>query len=344
MKAVIVELRKKKAAALLEDGAVVVVANKNYAIGQQIRYTAAAHTTENTMRAARKISAWAAGIAAVLCIGAGAYAFQSPYSYVSVDVNPSIQFTLNRYDQVLKVTAVNSDAQPIVDMLSGRQIAYRNIEQAVELTIDSLASTSYFDDGGYVLIAAASKNEDKAEELTSTLTRTALKMGPETLTVEAVTGEPAQVKQANEEGISLGRKKLLQELQKNADPSKPFSYDEWRSKSVEELIRSFEQSEGRRSDEQQPSFSGNGSTVAEQQAADATGQNLPLIQPDPTCTPSPELNGGSSNVQKPEQSAEQAPKTTRSPAPAATTSPPAEGPPEGSQGSNEKPTSAGSQR
>jgi hypothetical protein len=44
MNAVIVELRGKKAAALLEDGTVVVVANSNYEVGQRIRYAAKSRT------------------------------------------------------------------------------------------------------------------------------------------------------------------------------------------------------------------------------------------------------------------------------------------------------------
>jgi RNA polymerase sigma factor len=62
MNAVIVELRGKKAAALLEDGTVVVVANSNYEVGQRIRYTAKSRTSGDAMRTARKVSVWAAGI------------------------------------------------------------------------------------------------------------------------------------------------------------------------------------------------------------------------------------------------------------------------------------------
>lgn len=294
MKAVIVELRKKRAAALLEDGTVVVVANRDYAIGQEIRYIA--EKSENAVRTARKISAWAAGVAAVLCIGTGAYAFQAPYSYVSVDVNPSIQFTLNRYDRVLKVTAVNSDAQPIVDTLSSRQIVYKDIQQAVAYTMDSLASKSYFDDGGYVLIAAASKNEDRAQALTEALTQTALETGPQTLTIETVTSEPAQVAQANEEGISLGRKEVLKELEMRADPAEPFAYDEWKSKSVAELIKATgdrTQPKLNRQQAGQPQPSGD--LNAQEGPGNAAGSGtapMPSAQPSPNAAPPQQTDQG----------------------------------------------------
>jgi hypothetical protein len=202
-----------------------------------------------------------------------------------VDVNPSIQFTLNRYDQVLKVTAINSDAQPIVKTLGSQGVTHKSIRNAVEITIDNLASEHYFDDGGYLLIAAASKNTVKAEKLTHMLTQTALETGPETLTVKALIGELAQAQIADEKGISLGRQELLEQLMCGANPAQPFSYDEWRNKSVEELIRSAEQSATQFGDER-PAFSGSANTQAPQQYSEETGKNQPLTQPEATEAPS----------------------------------------------------------
>lgn len=342
MNAVIVELRGKKAAALLEDGTVVVVANSNYEVGQRIRYAAKSRTPGDAMRTARKVSVWAAGIAAALCIGVGVYAYQSPYSYVSVDVNPSIQFTLNRYDQVLKVTAINSDAQPIVKTLGSQGVTHKSIRNAVEITIDNLASEHYFDDGGYLLIAAASKNTVKAEKLTHMLTQTALETGPETLTVKALIGELAQAQIADEKGISLGRQELLEQLMCGANPAQPFSYDEWRNKSVEELIRSAEQSATQFGDER-PAFSGSANTQAPQQYSEETGKNQPLTQPEATEAPS--QSGGSSGLQ-PRESASSAPAPTPTPPVTATPQATDEGVSEGSHGetpNGKSPKAGGSQ-
>lgn len=321
MNAVIVELRGKKAAALLDDGTVVIIANSDYAIGQQIPYTHQSRRPGNAMRTARKVSAWAAGIAAVLCLGAGAYVYQTPYSYVSVDVNPSIQFTLNRYDQVLKVTAVNRDAEPIAEALGKQDIAHKSIQNAVEITIEDLAARGYFEDGGYLLFAAASKNEKKAEKLADSLTQTAHDAGPETLTVKALIGELVQVKISNQEGISLGRQALFEQLKSCTNSAQPFSNDEWLNKSVKELIGLTEQPATQFGDDQHASSS-NASTQTPQQYSEETGNKQELTQPETTITPSPGQSGGSSGSQ-PKHSSPPIPEP--SPSPTVTASPKATG-------------------
>ncbi len=236
MKAAIVELREKKAAALLSDGTVVIIPNRSYALGQEIEYRSPADT-------ARKAVAWAAGVAAVLCISVGVYAYKAPYSYVSLDVNPSIEFSLNRFDQVLRVTAVNTDAQAIVTELYHQDISHRNIVQAVELIITSLSEQDYFEkESSYVLIAAASQDTKKAEQLVLALEQTAHQAGgsPEELKVKTVSGVPEQVEEARKAGVTLGKKQLVDELEKNIRPSKPFDYDEWLHKPVKEIVEEAE--------------------------------------------------------------------------------------------------------
>ncbi len=237
MKAAIVELREKKAAALLSNGTVVIIPNRSYALGQEIEYRSPAIT-------ARKAAAWAAGVAAVLCIGLGVYAYKAPYSYVSLDINPSIEFSLNRFDQVLRVTAVNTDAQAIVTELYHQDISHRNIAQVVELTIKSLSERRYFEKegGSYVLIAAASHDTKKVEELVLTLEQTAhlAKDSPEKLRVETVSGKPEQVEEARKAGVTLGKKQLVDELEKNINAPKPFDYDEWLHKPVTEIMEEAE--------------------------------------------------------------------------------------------------------
>ena len=95
MRAVIVELRGKRAAALAEDGAVYLVDAAGYTVGQQISLPAPQHK-----RRFQKPLTWAA-CAAILCGMAttGVYAAYEPYSYVSMDSEASIEYTLNRFDR-----------------------------------------------------------------------------------------------------------------------------------------------------------------------------------------------------------------------------------------------------
>ena len=106
MKAVIVEIKNDFAAILSDDGRILKVRNNNYAIGQVIEMN------QNKLFKTRKFAAIAASAAAfILLCGTSAWAYMTPYSYVSLDVNPSIEYSLNRFDRVLDVTAVNDDGE-----------------------------------------------------------------------------------------------------------------------------------------------------------------------------------------------------------------------------------------
>ena len=136
MKALVVEIRRRKAAVLLDDGRVILVPDKNYAAGQELELHSARNMRKRTV-------AWAASAAAAILIFVGALLYMAPYYYVSLDVNPSIEFSVNRLDQVLEVNAVNSDAQGIVSEMNGTD--HIPVEQAVNLAMKVLSSKHYFD-------------------------------------------------------------------------------------------------------------------------------------------------------------------------------------------------------
>ena len=99
MKAVIVELRNGYASVLSDDGCIRKVKDNNYELGQVISMT----IIRNSIL--KKITMLTASAVAILILGVGTWAYASPYSYISLDVNPSIEFVLNRFDRVLKVKA-----------------------------------------------------------------------------------------------------------------------------------------------------------------------------------------------------------------------------------------------
>ena len=63
-------------------------------------------------------AAAAASAAVVLACSVGAYAYTVPCSYVSLDVNPSLEFSLNRFDRVLSVSGVSKDGLYWEDVIS----------------------------------------------------------------------------------------------------------------------------------------------------------------------------------------------------------------------------------
>ncbi|MEG2212985.1 MAG: hypothetical protein RRY35_03705, partial [Clostridiales bacterium] len=110
MKAVVVAIKGEFVAALSENGSFIRIKNADYTLGQQIEVQrfmlfCATLTTH--------ISALAVCCLLVCGLSGGAYAYLTPAYYVSMDVNPSVEYTLNTFDRVLSVHAVNEDGQEI---------------------------------------------------------------------------------------------------------------------------------------------------------------------------------------------------------------------------------------
>lgn len=165
MKAVVVEINKNQAAVLSDDGCVSTIKNQNYELGQIVQI--------NNIKVsfAKKITALAASAAAVVILGTGTWAYASPYTYVSIDVNPSIEFTLNRFDRVLKVDAVNEDGEDIINQIEPKELSNVSIQEAMIKTVDQIDTAGYLsgsDESG-IVIATSSENSEKAIELAEEL-------------------------------------------------------------------------------------------------------------------------------------------------------------------------------
>lgn len=169
MKAVIVEIRGSVAAVLSDDGCIKQVRNSNYAIGQVIDMN-----ERRTIKASKlRVLVAAAAAFVILLGGTSAYAYSTPYSYVSVDVNPSIELTLNMFDRVLSVSAVNEDGAEVLSQIDLNALNNQNINNAITSIVNEISKEGYFEGGeGGIIIATASKDPDKADNLAVELSDT----------------------------------------------------------------------------------------------------------------------------------------------------------------------------
>lgn len=165
MKAVIVDASTNIAVALRDDGQFVKLKNKAYEIGQEIQISAA------TVRFPKQ-AAIAASAALVLFAGAGygVHEWNSPYSYVSLDASPSIEYALNRFDVVIAVNGLNEDGETVAESI-GDSVRNTKIDKALEITVEALAKDNYIStaDNSGMVIAVYSDNDSKKEELLATV-------------------------------------------------------------------------------------------------------------------------------------------------------------------------------
>lgn len=159
MRAVIVELRKNRAAALADNGVVYLVDAKGRAVGQQIEIGA--------RRRFKKPLTWAACVAVLGAMATtGVYAAYDPYTVVSVDSETeSIEYTLNRFDQVLDVRPANEASEPMAKELRGKVPRFTHFDTAMEHTMDELYDGKPDVENSTLSITVDAKSEKTANRL-----------------------------------------------------------------------------------------------------------------------------------------------------------------------------------
>ena len=173
MKGIVVDIDGKKAAAMTDDGDFVMLPEGVYTLGQEVEIRSASEwqtvavkkPVANTRRSLRQRVAAVAAAVAISFAGAGTYAYATPYGVVSLDVNPSIEYTINRFDRVLSAETVGlDDAESGLD-LSG--LKNKTIDAAVSETLEQLESAEYFsEESNYVVMAASTKNDEHTAKVT----------------------------------------------------------------------------------------------------------------------------------------------------------------------------------
>lgn len=238
MKAVVMETKNGSSVVLREDGIFEKV-NKTYEVGQTIEWNASlsAHRKRNYRRIYRYVGA-AACFAAVVTAGLGT-TYQTAFacSYVSVDVNPSIEFTLNRMNRVLSVSGLNEDAQAIVEELNARGIRFDTLETALDKTQTVLQEQNYLTDSDAILIDISSDDPKRLSALTQKVERS---INPSESSGEALhltTSSLTDRNEAHTNQISTGRYGAMKkEAEQNGTLITPADFETFRELPVEKLF------------------------------------------------------------------------------------------------------------
>lgn len=221
MKAVVLEIRKNEAAVLYEDGKIVKVRKKGLTVGETVKISAGEICPDKRTVFYKKLrQGGAVAAAAAILLGFGGnhvYNTALACSYVSLDINPSIEYTLNRQNCVLDVTAVNEDAEEIVAQLKENGVKKESLSEAISMTADLLQEKGYITDGDtdYILINVASDDDKKSEALKKEAQSVFDEMNADneenihlTLTESTV----SERKEAREQGVSAGEYREIRSI------------------------------------------------------------------------------------------------------------------------------------
>lgn len=207
MKAVIVDLNGTDAVALRDDGQFVKMKNKNYTIGQEL-------TMQPQIIRFPKQAAVAASVAIVVaaCGSMGSYTWSNPISYVSLDINPSIAYSLNEFNRVIAVDGMNDEGAAIVDAI-GDSLKNTDITTALTITVEQLSADAYIDadNTNYMIIGVYSDKDSKADALMSTVDEFTAN-SVETCSITTVNVSKETKESADSYGITAGKMELINEI------------------------------------------------------------------------------------------------------------------------------------
>lgn len=259
LRAAIVEVRRLHAVALAEDGCFIRIRNEDYEVGQTIELR-----SEKPAAQRNRILAFASMAAALLILVLGGYgSYTAPYGVVSLDVNPSIEYTINIFDRVIGVRAVNADGETILDRIAQSELLHRSVGDAVDATIDQLQQSGYLleSEDNYVMLSASANGEAHAERLAASLqTRVGER---ETLSVQSVAVAGGDVTRAHQIGTSAGKLYLIDRLKSVSSDPEAFDESAWIDKPVRELIRAYQSQSGKKDKSSDESSNNGGGTNAD---------------------------------------------------------------------------------
>lgn len=205
MKNIIVEVKGKDAILLQGDGTFIKIRNKNFKVGDRVE-------VKDKMFNKKTILSLAASIIFMLILGSGVFAYNYPYYYVSLDVNPGIVLTSNVFNRVIGIEAVNEEGEKIIENL---KIRNRAIEKVMEETILKLSQEYLQEENADLLISYVGRDNEITERRINKINELVEKVTEESkirgnVTIQVIGYE--MVQKAKEVGITPGKYNIISKL------------------------------------------------------------------------------------------------------------------------------------
>ena len=234
MKTVVMEVNGKHAVVLNGDGGFLKIKNMGYRVGQRL---------DKIPRAiSPALSRWVAAAAVVVLLVAGSTAaYCTPYTQVSLDVNPSIELNLNLFDLVISATPMNADGEKILEQAN---VLNGNLPSALQNIVAALASQGYIKPGEEVdiLLTAASPDQERSQGLLKDAVQTAEQQTTRLRINANVIGECVDSElqeRAREYGVSPGKLMLAEQYALSTGKPRDVDISNWLDKPVKEMLRNI---------------------------------------------------------------------------------------------------------
>lgn len=141
----------------------------------------------------------------VLLAGSG-WVYLTPVAVISVDINPSVELGINRFDRVVSVTGFNEEGEALANDL---HVRFLDFESALKQLLTSQNIAQYLEQDEVICIAVIGSNATTNSKLLETVRSCAA----EHQQADCHTATAEEVAAAHEAGLSYGKYLAFLELQ-----------------------------------------------------------------------------------------------------------------------------------
>lgn len=172
------------------------------------------HCSKHTAFSYRYVLCAAACFFFVLLGLGGCYMYFTPVSVISIDINPSVEWGINRFDKIVSVKNYNEDGKELSDSLN---VAYKDYSEALSLLVENPVVENYLSRDEYLSVTIVGKNSSRKNEMLETV-RSCIS---EIKNAHCSSADYSQLEAAHETGLSCGKYKaylILKSLDPNITP------------------------------------------------------------------------------------------------------------------------------
>lgn len=168
--------------------------------------------TRGYTKAKRRYPAYAAACACLLlALLGGRWLYFTPTAAISIDINPSLELSVNRFDRVIAVTGFNEDGQALSGALD---VKYKNCVQAVEQILRHDSVVSLLSGGEVMAITVVGPDRRQSAQLLTGIEARTAGQG----NIDCYLARPEEAAAAHEAGLSCGKYRAFLELRR-LDPA-----------------------------------------------------------------------------------------------------------------------------
>lgn len=249
MKAIVVEIQGEYAIVLDKKGEFVKIKNnERFKVGHEVDLQVNAGFNINTFI---KIASVAAVFILAVGLSFGGYSYYNysqPYSYVDVDINPSIELTMNKYDKIVKMEGINQDGKTLLSNIENKN---KDLKEGIEEIIKAATEKGYLKSNSQnvVMFAISSKDANKTVMIENNVKNAASgQLKAENLNDTNIVTEKVTLKnhdEAKKLGLSPGKLLVIERL-KNLEPEK--KVEDLKNLSMKDIVGAIKSAEEKKTD------------------------------------------------------------------------------------------------